>query len=237
MMLRAGAIFAALCLAAGGLSAASAQDAADDPVVVELFTAQGCAACADTGAFAADLAERPDVLVLTYPVDYWDYLGWRDTFAKPEFAERQRAYQASLELRGLYTPQAVIDGRREAMAARPAEVIRAIAAEGDERPPAPDMLLLARTGQLAVGSGRAPRDGADVWLVRYDPDPEPVRVRRGENRGRSLEHANVVRELVRLGRWTGRAIRMDLPAAEEEGLESVVLIQAADGGILAAHRL
>ncbi len=237
MMLRAGAIFAALSLAAGGLSAASAQDAADDPVVVELFTAQGCAACAETGEFAADLDERPDVLVLTYPVDYWDYLGWRDTFAKPEFADRQRAYQQTLRLRGLYTPQAVIDGRREAMAIRPAEVIRAIAAEDDRRAPAPDMLVLDASDELAVGSGRAPADGADVWLVRYDPDPDPVRVRRGENRGLSLEHANVVRELVRLGRWTGRPVRMDLPAAEEEGLESVVLIQGPDGAILAAHRL
>ena len=237
MRTRAGAIFAALCLATGGLSAASAQDATDDPVVVELFTAQGCAACADTGAFAADLATRPDVLVLTYPVDYWDYLGWRDTFARPEFSERQRAYQQALRLRGLYTPQAVIDGRREAMAVRPAEVIRAIDAETDDRPPAPDMLVVERTGELAVGSGRAPDGGADVWLVRYDPDPEPVRVRRGENRGRSLEHANVVRELVRLGRWTGRPTRMDLPAAEEDGLEGVVRVQAADGAILAAHRL
>ncbi|WP_296818757.1 thioredoxin family protein [Brevundimonas sp.] len=237
MMLRAGAIFAALCLATGGLSAASAQDAADDPVVVELFTAQGCAACADTGEFAADLAERPDVLVLTYPVDYWDYLGWRDTFAKPEFSDRQRAYQQALQLRGLYTPQAVIDGRREAMAVRPAEVIRAIDAEGERPASGPDVAVIDRTGELAVGAGRAPSDGADVWLIRYEPRPDPVRVRRGENRGRSLEHANVVRELVRLGRWTGRPVRMDLPAAAEEGLEGVVLVQAADGAILAAHRL
>lgn len=236
MNIRAGAIFAALCLATGGLSAASAQDAADDPVVVELFTAQGCAACAETGDLLADLSGRPDVLVLTYPVDYWDYLGWRDTFAKPEFSERQRAYQQALRLRGLYTPQAVIDGRREAAAVRPSEVIRAIDAEDAVRHAAPELLVL-RSGKLAVGSGRAPEGGADVWLVRYEPQPDPVRVARGENRGRSLSFSNVVRELTPLGRWTGRAVRLDLPDPGQDGLEAVVLIQAADGGILAARRL
>lgn len=235
MKLRAGVISAVLCLM-GGLVSAQAQSTADDPVVVELFTAQGCAACAETGGLVADLSQRPDVLVLTYPVDYWDYLGWRDTFAKPEFSERQRAYQQALRLRGLYTPQAVIDGRREAAAVRPSEVIRAIDAEDARRHPAPELLVL-RSGQLAVGSGRAPEGGADVWLVRYEPEPDPVRVARGENRGRSLAFSNVVRELTPLGRWTGRAVRLDLPEPAQDGLEAVVLVQAADGGILAARRL
>jgi len=84
------------------------------PVVVELFTAQGCASCGDANAWLGKLAERPDTLVLTFPVDYWDYLGWTDTFAKPEFADRQKAYVARMALREPYTPQVVIDGRSQA---------------------------------------------------------------------------------------------------------------------------
>src|SRR4029079_15369870 len=85
--------------------------AARPPVVVELFTAQGCASCGDANAYLAKLADRPGVLALTLPVDYWDYLGWADTFAKPEFAERQKAYVSKLSLREPYTPQVVVAGR------------------------------------------------------------------------------------------------------------------------------
>src|SRR5688500_15406735 len=87
--------------------------AAKPPVVVELYTAQGCGSCGEANAHAAKLAERPGVLVLTFPVDYWDYLGWEDTFAEPEFAERQKAYVARLKLREPYTPQVVVDGRAQ----------------------------------------------------------------------------------------------------------------------------
>src|ERR1700742_3099560 len=80
------------------------------PVIVELFTSQGCSSCVASGQVIADLADKPHVLPLTFPVDYWDYLGWRDTFAKPEFSDRQRAYQKALGLRDVYTPQLVVDG-------------------------------------------------------------------------------------------------------------------------------
>src|SRR6185369_15752979 len=104
-IMRTGALFSLILLA---LPAAAA---AKPPVVVELYTAQGCASCSEANVYAAKLAERPGVLVLTFPVDYWDYLGWSDTFAKPEYAERQKAYVAKLSLREPYTPQIVVDGR------------------------------------------------------------------------------------------------------------------------------
>ena len=86
---------------------------AKSPVVVELYTAQGCASCGQANAYVGKLAEKPGVLALTFAVDYWDYLGWEDTFAKPAFAERQKAYVARLDLREPYTPQVVIDGRAQ----------------------------------------------------------------------------------------------------------------------------
>src|SRR5262249_3362362 len=92
------------------------------PTVVELFTAQGCGSCVAANAYVAKLADRDGVLALTYSVDYWDYLGWADTFAKPEFAERQKAYDGKLSVRDPYTPQVVVDGAAEATGAKPARV-------------------------------------------------------------------------------------------------------------------
>src|SRR5215469_5180161 len=95
--------------AALGLAACAGPALAASPVVVELFTAQGCASCGEASAHAASLADQKDVLELTWDVDYWDYLGWKDTLAKPEFAERQRAYASRLGVADVYTPQAVVD--------------------------------------------------------------------------------------------------------------------------------
>src|SRR6186713_388159 len=100
--------------------------AAKPPVLVELFTAQGCGACRDANAHLGKLAERPGVLALTFSVDYWDYLGWTDTFARPEYAERQKAYVTRLKLREPYTPQVVVDGRQEAQGLKTAEVDRLV---------------------------------------------------------------------------------------------------------------
>src|SRR4249919_1668237 len=92
------------------------------PVLVELYTAQGCGSCGEANSFVAKLADRPGVLPLTFSVDYWDYLGWADTFAKPEFAARQKAYVTKLALREPYTPQVVVDGQAEASGAKTEQV-------------------------------------------------------------------------------------------------------------------
>ena len=92
------------------------------PVIVELFTAQGCSSCGDANALVGELAERDGVLPLTFSVDYWDYLGWPDTFALPEFTERQKAYAKRLGPREVYTPQVVVDGRKQASGAKPETV-------------------------------------------------------------------------------------------------------------------
>ena len=119
--------------------------AARAPVVVELFTSQGCSSCVGSGQVIADLADKPHVLALTFGVDYWDYLGWRDTFAKPEFADRQRAYMGQFALREVYTPQLVVDGRLQA-AALPADKAEALVREAARAPHDPPDIAIARTG-------------------------------------------------------------------------------------------
>ena len=201
---------------------------AKPPVVVELYTAQGCASCGEANANIAKLAQKKGVLALTFPVDYWDYLGWADTFAKPEFTERQRAYVDRLSLREPYTPQVVVDGRSQAAGLK-TELVQKLVADAAKSPrDPPDIHFAAR--RVYVGSGRAPKGGGEVWLIRYDPRDQDVVVRTGDNKGQTITHKNVVREVVRLGGWRGRPVAFRLPAAHDEDLKSVVIVQAGPGG-------
>ena len=207
------------------------------PVVLELFTAQGCASCPQANQMLGDLAQRRGVIALTYPVDYWDYLGWPDTFARAEFTSRQRAYVQRLRLREIYTPQVVVSGRREAPAVEVERVSAVIVSDTARRQRGPAIGFSRRGGRVTVGSGTAVRGGAELWLVRYDPMRRDVRVRTGENAGKVVSHYNVVRELTRLGPWNGRARTYSAPEATQSGLETVVLLQGAKGGpILAAAK-
>lgn len=203
--------------------------AAKPPVLVELYTAQGCRSCTDANEHLNRLAERPGVLVLTFSVDYWDYLGWTDTFARPEYAERQKAYVTRLKLREPYTPQVVVDGQDEAQGLKAPEVDRLIRAAAAAPRNPPDMRFVGRR-RVDVGSGRAPRGGAEVWLVRYDPRAVEVAVRAGDNRGETVVQRNVVRQIARLGVWRGRPQAYRVPAAADDGLRTAVIVQVPRGG-------
>jgi hypothetical protein len=208
------------------------------PVVVELFTAQGCASCPQANKMLGEIADRKGVIALTYSVDYWDYLGWRDTFAMPEFTARQRAYVGRMKLKEVYTPEVVVGGRREAPAVDHDKLEALLDADARSRPIAPAIRFTHDGTKVAVGRGAVPRGGAEVWLVRYDPMRRDVRVRTGENAGKTVTHVNVVRELTRLGSWTGRARTYDVPAdPAATNLKAVAILQGKDGGpILAAER-
>ena len=206
-----------------------------EPVVVELFTAQGCSGCPAANQVVEGLAEEPGVIALTYAVDYWDYLGWPDTFAKPEFAQRQRAYQAAMRLRNVYTPQVVIDGRRQLSGAQGPAIQTAVDEEAARRVFPPQVQFRESGDAVGVGSGRAPSGGADVWAVSYRPGTQTVTVAGGDNRGRAVRHVNVVQSLTRLGEWTGRPILLDLPEAADPQDKVVVMVQSrADRRILSA---
>ena len=226
-MRSAAAIFSGIALA----FVAGAAMAARPPVVVELFTAQGCSSCGPANASVAAMAGRDDVLPLTFSVDYWDYLGWKDTFAQKAFTDRQRAYAKKLGVREVYTPQVVIDGRVQASGVRPAQVEALLQTQARALRFPPDMEWRG-DNRAAVGSGRPPVGGAEVWLVRFDPRDQDVAVRRGDNRGQTIAHRNVVRQLVRLGAWAGRPRIYRLPPPPEEGLTSAVLVQGAAGGAM-----
>jgi hypothetical protein len=182
------------------------------PIVVELFTAQGCVGCPQANRLLGEVAQEKGVIALTYPVDYWDYLGWKDTFAMPEFTARQRAYVARLKLREIYTPEAVVGGRAETQAGDRDRLAALMTTEAKSRPPAPAISFLRGDQRVAVGRGFAPRGGAEVWLVVYDPMRRDVRVRTGENAGKVVTHVNLVRGLTRLGPWTGRPRTYPVPA-------------------------
>jgi hypothetical protein len=220
-----GALFASLLLAASPTLAA----AKPPVVVVELYTAQGCASCGEANAYVEKLAARPDILALTFPVDYWDYLGWPDTFARPEFAERQKAYVARLALREPYTPQVVVDGRAQAGGLQTEKVEKLIDQAEAAARRSPDIAFIGDR-RVDVGVGPMPKAGAEVWLVRFDPREQDVVVKKGDNRGQTVEHINVVREIKKLGVWRGRPAAYRLPAAREDGLATVILVQGAKGG-------
>lgn len=238
--IRAGMVATALT-GAGLLTGAAAppfeRDAPVQPVVVELFTAQGCSGCPDANRTLEAVADEPGVIALTYGVGYWDYLGWSDTFAKPEFAARQQAYRQALKLRNVSTPQVVIDGRRHLSGARSPELQAAIDAEAARRLWPPEIEFRETGDRVGVGSGRPPAGGAEVMAVVYQPGLQTVEVRQGDNRGQAVRHVNVVRDVKRLGDWTGRPALFVLPTDSATQDNVVVLVQAkADRRILSAAR-
>jgi hypothetical protein len=214
------------------------------PVVVEMFQSQGCSSCPPANANLNALADRPDVLALSFGVTYWDYLGWKDTFAKKQFTDRQWDYARARRRGEVWTPQVYIDGRSDVVGVDRAELDAALkhaaAATADAESAAPEVRIAVdrvTVGRAEAAAAALPAGGADVWLVRYDPRIVQVPVKAGENGGRTLPHRNVVRELVRLGSWTGEAAGFDVPQPGQDGLSTAVLVQAGAGGpILAAVR-
>ena len=175
------------------------------PIVVELFTAQGCDACPPAEEMLGGLQGRPDVLVLSWHVDYWDYLGWADDFARPEFSLRQKGYNLNWGARSLFTPQIVVGGETPIDLPRPADVAAAIdfeRAEGDHV-----TIIRRESGPRReielIPQGPLPPSIA-VQLIRYLPE-RIVEVHDGENRGRKLALRNVVAASEVLATWDGRA--------------------------------
>jgi hypothetical protein len=221
-----------LLLVSAVLAAAPAS-AAERPVVVELFTSQGCSSCPPADALLGELARRDDVLALAFHVDYWDRLGWKDPYASAEATRRQKAYARLLDSATVYTPQMVVDGRTDVVGSYRGEVLQAIAAARAGAAAVPVELAAQADGlHVRVGDGAA--RAATLWLVGFDRHHE-TRVGAGENGGRTLAEWNVVRGFETLGDWRGAATEATVPAARLAGYERVaVVLQATDGAILGA---
>ncbi|MBV9975645.1 MAG: DUF1223 domain-containing protein [Hyphomicrobiales bacterium] len=220
-----------LLLVAGALCAGLA-DAKAEPTrrVVELFTSQGCNSCPPADRLAAELAREPGNILISLPVDYWDYLGWKDSFAQPAFTARQKAYAKARGDMQVYTPQAVIDG-----------VTHAVGSDSDAIETASSgSLRVPVTGQLAgdqlridvAGSAEKTRP-AQVWLVPIT-SAASVAIGRGENAGATVTYTNIARDLRKLGEWKGEPCKFDVSAADIRKLHAdgaAILLQTSEGGL------
>ncbi len=204
-----------------------------DPVVVELYQSQGCSSCPPANANLNAVAGRPDVLALSFAVTYWDQLGWKDRFARPEFTKRQWDYANAAKRGRVYTPQVIVNGRAMMLGGDKAHFNRLIAAGGPTGGPS----ITGRRGNVEL-SGPRPARPATIWLVRYDPRVHNVAIRAGENGGRTLPHRNIVTELRVIGTWTGRPVTLAVGPVADRALRSAILIQQGTGGpIVAARRI
>lgn len=204
-------------------------------VVVELFTSQGCSSCPPADALMEKLSTDKSIIALSFPVDYWDYLGWKDTFAKPDFSIRQRDYAQERGDRAVYTPQVVVDGRSHVVGSDAVAVERAVASEATERglavPLSVDMVgdaLVARIG-AATDSIDAK---ATVWLVKFSRS-EVVTIGRGENSGRTVTYTHVVKEMQPIGMWKGQDMSIELPRValmRSKNCGYALLLQVDDNG-------
>lgn len=200
------------------------------PMVVELFTSQGCSSCPPADALLSDLARNPNILPLAFHVTYWNNLGWRDPFSLVAATDRQRAYQRRLNTDTIYTPQMIVDGRIDVIGSDRAAVTAAIART---RPSQAVPITIARTADglsVHIAAGQLPKGQglARILLIGFD-DAHRTSVPRGENAGRALSETNIVRGVQALGDWTGGALALSPPMPPGE--RAVVLLQADDGGV------
>jgi hypothetical protein len=217
------------CLVVLGLFALGGGALAGPPkAVVELFTSQGCSSCPPADAVLVEMARRPDVVALTFPVDYWDYLGWKDTLAHPLFTARQRGYAHGRGDRQVYTPQVVVNGGRQCVGSNRAEIEMAVKTTGAGLPA--QVKTAEQDGVVVIDVDGSADQVAEVWVlpvIRL----QTVLIERGENRGRTITYANVVRALVRVGDWSGGMARFEtsLKVARGEADGYVVLLQNLNG--------
>ena len=228
-------MFSRLVLSLGLIASLSpvASLAAERPVVVELFTSQGCSSCPPANAYLNELSKgRRDVLALAFHVTYWDRLGWKDPFSMEAATDRQAVYGRRFG-DGSYTPEMVVDGAASAVGSDRSQVGSAIeTAKRSSRTAA--AVSVTRSGeQVSIEVGTGSGNGR-ILLVGFDHE-HTTSVGRGENGGRTLTEANVVRSFRSLGQWSGGALRLN--ERFPEGQDAAVLIEAPDGRIIGAGRL
>lgn len=233
-MMRSIALAALLALAGVPALAQTSMDGAQAPrAVIELFTSQGCSSCPPADKRLAEMAADPEVVALTLPVDYWDYLGWKDTLAQPAFSDRQRGYAKLRGDRAVYTPQMIFNGEYACIGSDDAAVARSMRRATQERERLPVALATSREGtrltiEIGAEAGRANGLSGELWLLSVEPRVS-VAIDRGENRGREAHYANVVRDIAPIGEWAGGPARFTI---ERAGLSDayVVLLQRHDAG-------
>lgn len=213
--------------------------------VVELFTSQGCSSCPPADALIEDLARQPGLAVLSLPVDYWDRLGWKDTYGSPVHSARQRAYATARGDRSVYTPQVVVNGIQHMNGADRSAIESNLSQFQSSLSVAVDVSQTNGTLRIAVGAAPAAvasaSSAATVVLLHYVAHRE-VAIGRGENASRQITYTNIVRKISNLGSWTGKARTFELPAESVGSTQgAIVLLQTgspdAPGAIIGAAQL
>ena len=238
-----GAVLAVLLMTK---SSAGAEDriqplTTDNPVVVELYTSQGCSSCPPADSYLGDLAKRRDVLALALHVDYWDYIGWKDQFASPIVTQRQRAYVHVMRQRMVYTPQMIIDGTAESVGSDRGKV-ESLITEARARAKLPISFWRDEAGKdwVEVGEGPKPEGGpATIYIALYDGKHQTP-VQQGENAGTTLTEFNVVREWRPIGKWDGHKTRLPIVIdGQDDDYEAcaVIVQQGEVGPILGASAM
>ncbi|MBF9197439.1 DUF1223 domain-containing protein [Microvirga terrestris] len=215
--------------------AAFLQPALAEPprAVVELFTSQGCSSCPPADELLVEYSRQPDIVALSLPVNYWDYLGWKDTLAHVAFTERQKAYAHSRSDRQVFTPQMIVNGKKSSIGSDRAQVEKAIQLTTKGRKTLPVTVNIAEQNDTVTITVEETPDTtqreAEIWILPVLRS-QTVPIERGENRGKTITYANVVRGLNRVGEWRGGSARFEVPLdmARKGGDAYVVLLQGTD---------
>jgi hypothetical protein len=222
--------FSTVVAVVASMSTMSTAAESEPRAVVELFTSQGCSSCPAADQVLGDLADDPTIVALSLPIDYWDYLGWKDTLAKPRHTARQRGYAHARGDREVYTPQVVVNGVVHVLGSDKAAIEQAIVHTGHRGATLSVPVRLALAGDMLSvtvlpGSSEAP--SGEVWVCGL-AKKVTVEIGRGENHGSTITYSNVVRRWLKLGDWTGVARTFSVPTKdfEVEGVDAVaVLVQ------------
>ena len=250
MLLRAGSLLSLALTAILAAGAAMGQDKGQGarpakPVVIELFTSQGCSSCPPADSLLSEMIRNnPKLIALTLPVDYWDYIGWKDTLASPAFTARQKAYAATRNDHQIYTPQAVVNGMTHVVGSDRDEIETASrSAFGKDGALSVPLVANPDDNGLSVDLGAAPQGAPQAgtfWLFQIARE-RTVAIGRGENSGHRVTYANVVRHMRRIGDWTGQPTHYNIPGQDLTSADSdsfVLVLQAGSenrpGPILAA---
>lgn len=226
-----GRVRIALALASVAAAFGATPAAAEPRAVVELFTSQGCSSCPPADRLIGELGNDPSIIALSFPIDYWDYLGWKDTLAHPKFTARQRGYAYKRGDREVYTPQAVVNGVAHALGSDRAEIVKTIAkTQKTQSVMSVPVSMSVGKSQIDISvpaTALATTLQAEVWICGVAREVF-VNVAKGENRGREIAYHNVVRRWLKVGDWTGRAGTWSVPLENIRGDEidgAVVYVQ------------
>lgn len=223
---------AALLACSSGGSAPVQIASGASPVVIELYQSQGCSSCPPANTALNAIAANPRVLALSFAVTYWDQLGWKDGFAKPQFTKRQYDFAHAKGSNRVFTPQFVINGSNAGSGSGSLGQMAARAGPASGGPK-----ILAGAGKVEVSALKTSAP-ATVWQVTYDPRVRNVAVKAGENGGRTLPHRNIVTALKAIGTWDGAAKSFALGTKNDSALKTAVFVQRGTGGpIISALKL